>query len=270
MEMSNLTMRVLLLFFPGIVCAMVYDALTVHQKRTMSYFLVLSFVLGMASYTVLFCVEFLFAAIRARGIPASPQLCFFSFVTEEKPRVDFAETFWACLAAFPLALLLTLASSKKWLHKLACGVRICKKFGEIGVWEFSFSSRMPEWVVVRDTQHDRAYEGWVRAFSETVQENEILLQDVRVYENSTSRELFRRGAIYLSFEKRGVIIEFTAVPYNDWGEQEAQEANAKPGDPEDGDPGRDGQEGRGESKALDAEAKGCDATPTTSSNSSTA
>ena len=67
--------------------------------------------------------------------------------------------------------------------QVANTLHICYKFGDVGVWDFAFSSDMPEWVVVRDQDNEIAYEGWVRAFSDSVDENELLLKDVRVCHN---------------------------------------------------------------------------------------
>jgi len=50
MEISEFTLRLPLLFFPGIVCAYLVDALTIHRPRQPVFFLLQSFVLGLGSY----------------------------------------------------------------------------------------------------------------------------------------------------------------------------------------------------------------------------
>jgi len=52
MELSEFSLRLLLLFFPGVVCAYVVDALTIHRRRSEFEFLLNSLVLGIASYLV--------------------------------------------------------------------------------------------------------------------------------------------------------------------------------------------------------------------------
>jgi hypothetical protein len=54
---------VLLLFFPGVLCALVLDALTVHRERTPVQFLTHAFALGMGSYLSLYTVRDAVAAM---------------------------------------------------------------------------------------------------------------------------------------------------------------------------------------------------------------
>ncbi len=44
MQISDLTLRVLLLFFPGVICCKLVDNLTTHQERTTPMFVVHSFI----------------------------------------------------------------------------------------------------------------------------------------------------------------------------------------------------------------------------------
>ena len=223
MQITRLTMTLLVLFFPGIVCTMLYDALTVHKERKGGGFFILAFVFGMLCYSVLLALKILLLGLSVGCLPITIELSFTSALSSARPRVDFLETTAATLLALPVALALSYAHTHKWLHKAARRFRISYKFGELGVWELAFASTMPEWILVQDFGNDRAYSGWVRAFSDTVDDNELLLRDVRVYRLSTGRELYRRGAIYLSRPSRDVITEFTAVPYKEWSEQEVQE-----------------------------------------------
>lgn len=78
MELSELTLRVLLLFFPGVLCAMLVDALTVRRERTPAQFLTASFVLGMGLYLFLALGRTAWAALaRLFGTQAPPPVTFF-------------------------------------------------------------------------------------------------------------------------------------------------------------------------------------------------
>jgi hypothetical protein len=61
-------------------------------------------------------------------------------------------------------------------HYLAARARVSKKFGDLDVWGFVFNSNATEWVVVRDIKYDLMYQGWVHAFSDTADDNELLLR----------------------------------------------------------------------------------------------
>ena len=72
-----------------------------------------------------------------------------------------------------------------------------------------FNSDIPEWVVVRDPGKGLAYEGWVHAFSDTADDNELFLRDVRVLNNTTGDEVYRVWGLYLARPRGELTIEFT-------------------------------------------------------------
>ena len=47
---SITTIKILLLFFPGIIYCLVHEKITFHPKREFNYFLLRSFVFGVISY----------------------------------------------------------------------------------------------------------------------------------------------------------------------------------------------------------------------------
>ena len=50
--LSITTIKILLLFFPGIIYCLVHEKITFHPKREFNYFLIRSFVFGVLSYFV--------------------------------------------------------------------------------------------------------------------------------------------------------------------------------------------------------------------------
>ena len=91
------------------------------------------------------------------------------------------------------------------------------------VWEFLFNSDLPEWVTVRDLKNDLAYEGWVHAFSDTCEPNELFLRDVKVIRNSTGDELYSIGGLYLSRERAELTIELPAIELTGYAKRPAGE-----------------------------------------------
>jgi hypothetical protein len=53
------------------------------------------------------------------------------------------------------------------------------------------------------------YQGWVHAFSEVAEANEVLLRDVKVLRNSMAEELYEVDALYLSRDRSDLTIEFS-------------------------------------------------------------
>jgi hypothetical protein len=73
--------------------------------------------------------------------------------------------------------------------------------------ELSLNSPVVSWAYVRDTANDVVYQGRVRAFSETADDSQLLLEEVKVFRNSTGSELYTVPVVYLALPKNGVTIE---------------------------------------------------------------
>jgi len=124
--------------------------------------------------------------------------------------LDFTEIFLATALAPLVGLTVSLALNRHWLNRLAESIHVSNKFGDIDVWARTFNSPdlTDAWVVVRDFNRDLAFEGWVNAFAETYELNELLLRDVRVYQSSTSQFLYEVNSMYLTRPKDSLTIEF--------------------------------------------------------------
>ena len=51
-EFSITTVKILLLFLPGIIYCLIHEKITFHPKREFNYFLIRSFVFGVVSYFI--------------------------------------------------------------------------------------------------------------------------------------------------------------------------------------------------------------------------
>ena len=104
--------------------------------------------------------------------------------------------FFAPLVSFVVALVL----NRHWLNRFAKKVKVGKRFGDSDVWSFTFNSSdlTDDWIVVRDFERDLAFEGWVNAFAETAEANELLLRDVKVYRSTTSELLYEINSLYVT------------------------------------------------------------------------
>jgi hypothetical protein len=129
--------------------------------------------------------------------------------------LNFWEIFWATILSIPLGFLVSFFINKKALHKIAKKIRVSKKFGELDVWSHIMNSNIPGpgWVVVRDKENNLMYEGWVLAFSESTERDELFLKDVKVFTNDTAQELYEVPALYLPRNRSNLIIEFPTVNF---------------------------------------------------------
>lgn len=214
MQITDLTLRVLLLFFPGIICAILVDMLTTHRERSVATFLVNSFVLGITCYLILYATSHGWQLLASWGdLPFTFEIVFFDLLLDKDRRLPWIEIFAAAGAAIPLGFVIAWVAEHKLIYRIAHGIGVTRKFGDLDVWGFLFNSPDIQWIVVRDIQNDLAFEGWVRAFSDAVDKAELILRDVRVYRNSTGDFLYEVGGVYLFRKVDGITIELADLGY---------------------------------------------------------
>jgi peptidyl-tRNA hydrolase len=63
------------------------------------------------------------------------------------------------------------------------------------------------WIVVRDHSKNVMYQGYLTTFSTTEDPRELILRDATVFENSSGAKLYDVSSLYLSLEKKNVVVE---------------------------------------------------------------
>lgn len=175
MEISAVTLTLLLLFFPGIVASQLFDSPSTHRATATG--------LSTGATTVL-------AGLLTPG--------------EE---MDFVAIASSTGIGIVLSILAAKAYNDKWLERLASAARVSKKFGDQDVWSYMHNSGGFEWVTVRDWSKGVAYQGWVEAFSETSKDCEMLLRNVAVSSLGDGKELYRLKALYVARGPRSLTLE---------------------------------------------------------------
>lgn len=218
MAVSELAVRLLILFFPGIICYYIVDALTVHSKRKPFQVFLFSYVYGMLSYAVYALCAAACFMIRNSTVdtelrfPLPGKLGIEKALTDVKVSIDFVEVLWVTPVAIVLALIISGLINRKSLHRLAALLGASSKFGEANVWMFALNSPQVSWATVRDYQHNLMYMGYIRSYSDIEPMAEILLTNVVVYNESTGVELYKADCLYLSRDKACLTVEFPNPP----------------------------------------------------------
>ena len=208
MEISSVTLRVLLLFFPGVLCAMLVDALTAHRERTPVQFLTHAFALGMGSYLSLALLRDFAAATANRLHLRQPlDVTFFDALLNDHTRIEWREIVVAAVVGVVLACGIVAAINRRIVARIANVLRITRKTGGLDVWHFTFDSTEGKYVIVRDLSQDTGYAGLIEVFSERHEIAELLLGEVEVFRNSTSTKLYDADLVYLARDARTLVIE---------------------------------------------------------------
>lgn len=215
MSLTELTIRILLLFFPGILCFYIVKVLTIqpHEQKVHEVFL-LTFIYGIFTY-VIYAVLSAIPSVRLGPdglLFPHPHLAFFEALTNGKSELNFAEIFNVAVLAVLLGLLVSKAMNGYWLVDMARWMRITDKFGQPNVWSFALNSPQSRWATVRDLENSQMFQGYIRAFSDVEQTREILLTDVVVYNEVSGEKLYESEYMYLARNKEELTVQLYPPP----------------------------------------------------------
>jgi len=214
MELSELALRLLLLFLPGIICWQIVETLTVHRKRTPFETVIQSFLFGLSAYFASWILARLFGSLLNTifhlHLPTS--LVFLNALQDRNQSLSFGEIGFVCVVAFFQALLFSALQNRKAFHNAANALRIGKKSGELDVWGIVFNSTPIQFATVRDYRHDLIFDGWIEFFSDDAKTSELFLRDVAVYRNSTGNLMYTVGGVYVCIDPKEMGLEFRDLP----------------------------------------------------------
>lgn len=137
-------------------------------------------------------------------------------MTNSQAKLNFQEIAIATLLAIPTGLISAALVNSKLLFRFASKLRISDKLDDLGVWNKAFEASLNHWIIIRDVQNDLMYRGWVEAFSDGLEGNEILLRDVEVYRNSDGEFLYAIPGLYVALEKENNLrVEFQSWEFTE-------------------------------------------------------
>jgi len=139
---------------------------------------------------------------------------FFSILSQgDIKEINFNEILLVSVIAVFIGYIATYLIRYKILHKIAHLIKASSKFGDQDVWSYIMNSKSEDlgWVVIRDIKNNLVYEGWISAFSDGSEKDEIFLKFVKVYQNSTGDFYYKVPALYLSTKKENLIFEFPKI-----------------------------------------------------------
>lgn len=202
MEISELTLKLILLLIPGAVASIIYEKLTIQKKWPAFKFLAHSILFGALSYLLTQLIP---------GWGSGLESFWKNLPTKEIP-------FEAISKAIVTSLAIGFASSGinhwKLVNRFGKMLALTNKYGDENLYSYFLNARNVFEVYVRDIGNNLTYHGQVNSFSETDHIKEIVLENVVVYEYETSAELYTVNKIYLSRPSDSITIELVFSPLN--------------------------------------------------------
>lgn len=211
MELSEFTLRLFILFLPGVIAYLIVLYLATYTKISPFFFVIYSFVLGFISYLVYHIILFLINQIFCTVYSVT----FFIMLFSESSSYNVPEIILVCLIAIVLGMIISFSINKNLLYRLSKALNITKKFPEEDVWHHIFNSEDNiNWVDVRDLKHGFIFRGWVSNFSDIPGENELFIRDVMVYDDSGTK-LYDSPGVYISRDRHDLLIDFPGLNFTD-------------------------------------------------------
>jgi len=205
MEISEFTLKLIILLIPGAIASKIYQKLTIHEKWTPFQFVANSILLGGASYLISQLIFDLFSK--------NDQLENFwqNLPTKEIPYNDIL---WASFSAIVLSFIVSAIDHYKLLNKFGKLIKATNKYGDENLFLFFLNAEDVEEVYIRDKSSGFTYQGLIDSYSENANIHEIVLRDVLVFEYETSQQLYALDKIYLSKKKGEITIELPFINSN--------------------------------------------------------
>ena len=201
MEISELTLKLILLLVPGSIACIIYERLTIHKVWTPFKFIANSILFGGLSYILAPIIW------SICGMDYSFDSFWNNLPTKEIP-------FDAILKASFVALIIGFSSTAidhyKLINRFGKWARLTNKYGDENLYSYFLNAKDVEEVYFRDIENNLTYHGIIDSFSENDHFYEVVLRDVVVYNYKNSKKLYEIDKIYLSKSKENLIIE---LPY---------------------------------------------------------
>lgn len=209
MDVSLLTIRLIVLLIPGVIAAILLEKLTIHDKWTSFNFIVYSTTLGALSYVVcFFAIEIWRLARWVLCLSTDwPEIQVWNALFNSDTPISPLEIAFACLAGVVLSLVLSYVVYKQLLFKFASWLGVSNKYGDLNLFSFFLSHDDISWVWIRDSRSGLTYEGLVDTVSESENNREVVLKDVKVYSSNDSTFMYETEYVYLSGLSNPIVIQ---------------------------------------------------------------
>lgn len=210
MNISELTLKLIILLLPGIISANIYGKLTFRSKPKSNFmFILTSIVFGVASYLSL--QVFVSIPVLFKNTLYGQRLNYDVLNTFKDLNgtnaIPYLEVIWGTLLGIAIAFIAAGIDHKKYINRLGNLLNLTSKYGDENLFMKFLNSPEIDYVYVRDIANKLTYTGNIDSYSETEEFKEIVLGNVEVYNYPESELLYSIDRIYLCLPSNSVIIE---------------------------------------------------------------
>ncbi|MGN6396552.1 MAG: hypothetical protein ACTHMI_13370 [Mucilaginibacter sp.] len=201
MQVSELTLKLILLLIPGAIASVIFEKLTIHKKWTPFQFVANSIMFGALSYLT---------AQLVSSITCQPLVLEAFWQNLPTKDIPYNVILWGAAVAPFIGLMFTLLDYYRVINKIGSFLCISNKYGDLNLFTHFLNSPEVTEIYVRDIQSNITYHGKLHSYSETDDIKELLLYDVDVYNYESGELSYKVFSLYLSKPKDCIVIE---VPF---------------------------------------------------------
>lgn len=198
-----------IIFFPGIIGTFLLMRFRPCKHRTLSYFFLYSYVIGIVAFACVPLVEFDFRTLLRFSPPS-----FGYFLEVGRGNWTFLQsnvpgaTFWALV----LVVVFCVVERLRLIARIASKLCITDRFDE-DIWNYTHTILSKgKWIKFTNHREQLVYVGHLEAFSDTFRDAELVLTDVRVYNVEAYGELADPMCVipymYVTLDPQDIKIEF--------------------------------------------------------------
>lgn len=204
--MTEVALFIFLALIPGFVSVIIILNNIVHKKIEVIYFFIYSSILGLSSYLILGTFRKIFILISNyinKSSHDTNDLSIWSLLSIDNKqwKIQIHEVAWASVIGIFLGIILVALIHHKILNRFLRFFRLTTKYGDESLFYYFLNSKDIDWIYIRDCENDRIIQGRVQSFSEYGKYQEVLLYNVRVFNNERNSELlYSVPNMYLCFE----------------------------------------------------------------------
>lgn len=217
MSISDFSLKLLLLFLPGLVSFIVIDNLSTHRETKNIHWFVYSIILGLVSYSLLYMIE----------LKAGITITFWSTLVDSEKIIHYDEIMYSTIIGLVLGILLTFAINHGWFFRFFSGLRITQKHGYPDTLSYMLGLYNAQYLTVTDWEKEIRIVGELVAVSENIdQRDELVLQNCSVYNLDSGEKLYDIPVFYLAQNFDKITIEIDDSGNNDAELEKVDDKNA--------------------------------------------
>jgi len=202
MQITELVWKLFVILLPGVVSTLMVRYITTHKQYSIFEFVIYSATLGIGTLIIMEIGYSLYWMIR--GVLSSNittefglNLSIWDNLFNGQKNLNKNELFISYLIAVPMGFIWGIVITKKLIIRIFQKWNLTSRYGDNDVWSFYLNSPNVDWIYLHNRKDNLTYFGKIRAYSDSEEKREILLEDVIVYSSDNFKELYQSNAVYL-------------------------------------------------------------------------